>query len=117
LSLHTSVFSHRPLHTPTKRLLPIGSPGEPSEEEKRANESRRTTFPVTVSALYDWHLGCLILPSHALHMGFLLCCFTTLKIDVIYSSEASVHIISTRRYIAEDGNVHCGCEKLKSKSI
>jgi hypothetical protein len=51
------------------------------------------------------------LSSHLLHVGFLLGWFSTLKMDVILSSETSVHIRTTLRYIIEDGN---SCENLKS---
>jgi hypothetical protein len=38
--------------------------------------------------------------------SFLLGWYWTLKMEVIRSSETSVHIRSTRRYIPEDGNFH-----------
>lgn len=47
-----------------------------------------------------------ILPSYLVHAGFLLGCFSTLKKDVIRSSETSLYIRITRRYITEDGNIH-----------
>jgi hypothetical protein len=48
--LNIYVFSKRPLHTFTQHLLPIGSTGEPDEEEQRANERRRNSspFPLTL---------------------------------------------------------------------
>jgi hypothetical protein len=46
-----------------------------------------------------------ILPNHLLKAGFLFCWFSTLKTEVIISSETSVHILTTRRYIPEDGNI------------
>jgi hypothetical protein len=56
-----------------------------------------------------------ILPSHLLRAAFLLCWFPTLKMEVIPSSETSIHIQTTRQYIPEDGNIHnYGCENLKS---
>jgi hypothetical protein len=41
---------------------------------------------------------------YLLHAGFLLGWFSTLKMEMIVSSEMSVHIRTTRRYIPEDGN-------------
>jgi hypothetical protein len=35
-------------HTPTQRLLPLGSSGEPVEEEQRTNESRHNSVSLTV---------------------------------------------------------------------
>jgi hypothetical protein len=40
-----------------------------------------------------------------LHDGFWLGCFSTLKMEVIWPSETSVHIRTTRRYIPEDNNL------------
>jgi hypothetical protein len=39
-----------------------------------------------------------ILPSHLLKAGFLFGLFSTLKTEVIISSETSFHIRTTRRY-------------------
>jgi hypothetical protein len=39
------------------------------------------------------------MPSHLLQAGFLLDWFSTLKIEVISSSETPIHIRTTRRYI------------------
>jgi hypothetical protein len=47
-----------------------------------------------------------ILSSHMLHAGFLLGCFSTLKMEVIYYSEASIHIRTARHYVPEDDNIH-----------
>jgi hypothetical protein len=56
-----------------------------------------------------------ILPTHVLHAGFLLRWFSTLKMELIDSSETSVHIRTTRSYIPEDGNIYnYRCENLKS---
>jgi hypothetical protein len=52
------------------------------------------------------YLKQLILPSNLLNAGFLLGWFSTLKMEVIRSSETSVHIRITRRYIPENGNIH-----------
>jgi hypothetical protein len=53
-------------------------------------------------------------PSHLLHAGFLLVWFWTLKMEVIRSSQTSVQIQYTQRYIAEDGNIrNYGRETLK----
>jgi hypothetical protein len=41
-------------------------------------------------------------PSQLLHAGLLLYWFSTLKMEVICSSETSVYIRTTRRYIPED---------------
>jgi hypothetical protein len=41
------------------------------------------------------------LPSHLLHDGFLLGRYSTLKVEEVPSSETSVHIRITRRYIPE----------------
>jgi hypothetical protein len=50
-----------------------------------------------------------------LHAGFLLDPFPTLKMEVIRSSETSVHIRTTRRYIPEDWSIrNYRCENLKS---
>jgi hypothetical protein len=44
------------------------------------------------------------------HPGFLLGLFSTVKKEVILSSETSVYIRTTRRYIPEDGNIQLsGC--------
>jgi hypothetical protein len=52
---------------------------------------------------------------HLLHAGFLFAWFSTLKMELVRSSATSVHIRSTQRYIAEDGNIHnYGCENLKT---
>jgi hypothetical protein len=45
-------------------------------------------------------------PKHLLNAGFLLGCFSTLKMEVIRSSETSINIRTTPRYILEDGNIH-----------
>jgi hypothetical protein len=47
-------------------------------------------------------------PSHLLHSGFLLGWFSNLKMEVIRSSETSVYIRATQRYIPEDGNIQEG---------
>jgi hypothetical protein len=47
-------------------------------------------------------------PSHLLHAGFLLSSFSTLKMEVIRSSETLVHIWTSRRYIQQDGNINYG---------
>jgi hypothetical protein len=41
------------------------------------------------------------LPSHLLHPRFFLSWFPTLKMYVIRSSETSIRVLTTRRYIAE----------------
>jgi hypothetical protein len=46
------------------------------------------------------------LPSHLLHADILLGWFSTLKIEVIISSETLVHTQTPRRYISDDGNIH-----------
>lgn len=48
---------------------------------------------------------CRILSSYLPHAGFLLDSFLTLKMEVIYSSETSIHILTTRRFNPEDGNI------------
>jgi hypothetical protein len=48
---------------------------------------------------------CQSLPSHLLQAVSCLADFSTLKMQVIISSETSVPIRTTRRYIPEDGNV------------
>jgi hypothetical protein len=56
--------------------------------------------------------------SHLLQVGFLLCWFSTQKTEVISSSETSVQVPTTRRYVLEDGNIHnYRCENLKSYII
>lgn len=47
--LNIHVFSKRPLHTPTQHLFPTGSPGEPEEEEQRANERRQNPSPLPLT--------------------------------------------------------------------
>jgi hypothetical protein len=42
----------------------------------------------------------------SLAFGFLLGLYSTLKIELICSSETSANIQTTRRYIQEDGNIH-----------
>jgi hypothetical protein len=49
-----------------------------------------------------------VLPIHLLHAGFLLDWFSTLKTEVILSSETSVRIWTSRSYIPEDGNIYHG---------
>jgi hypothetical protein len=50
-----------------------------------------------------------------LHAGFLIGCISALKMEVILSSETSVHIQTTLCYITEGGNVHnYRCKNLKS---
>jgi hypothetical protein len=44
--------------------------------------------------------------SHLLHAGFLLGWFSTLKMEMLHSSETSVHIQSTQHHIPADGNFH-----------
>jgi hypothetical protein len=52
---------------------------------------------------------------YLMNTGFLLGCFSTLKMEVICSSETSLHTQTTRRYIPEDGNVHnYRCENLNT---
>jgi hypothetical protein len=46
------------------------------------------------------------MPSHLLKAGFLLGYFSTLKMQVIQTSETSVHIRTTWNYIPEDGNIN-----------
>jgi hypothetical protein len=56
------------------------------------------------SSSYEcWNL--LGLPSHPPEAGFLLSWFSTLKMEVIPSSETSVNIRTTQSYIPEDGNI------------
>jgi hypothetical protein len=45
-------------------------------------------------------------PSHLLHADFLLGWFSSFKMWVMHSSETSVYMRTTRRYIPEDGNVN-----------
>jgi hypothetical protein len=45
-------------------------------------------------------------PSHMLHAGSLLGWFSMLKIRMVSSSETSVDLRTTRRYIPRDGNIH-----------
>jgi hypothetical protein len=45
------------------------------------------------------------LSSSTLHAAVLLIWFSTLKIEVILSSETSVHIQTTQHYVPEDGNI------------
>jgi hypothetical protein len=60
-----------------------------------------TAVVTNVSIFWD-----IALPSHLLHSDFLLGWFSTVKMEVIHSSETSVHIRTTRRYYTpEDGNV------------
>jgi hypothetical protein len=49
------------------------------------------------------YILCLQLPTHA---GFSRADFSTLKMEAILSSETSVHTISTRRHIPQDGILH-----------
>jgi hypothetical protein len=59
------------------------------------------TAPVMYIAIF-WNIApCsrIILPSHLLHAGFLLCLFSILKMEVIRSAESSAHTRTTRRYI------------------
>jgi hypothetical protein len=56
--------------------------------------------------LVNWYQGWLILLSHLLNADFMIGRFTTMKMEVILSSETSDHIRATRRYIAEVGNIH-----------
>jgi hypothetical protein len=50
--------------------------------------------------------------------GFLLGCFSTLKMKVILFSETSAHIRTTRRYIPEDDTFHnYRCENLRSSLL
>jgi hypothetical protein len=44
---------------------------------------------------------------HLLEAGFLLGRFSTLKMEVICSSETSVHIRTPRLYIPKYGKIHC----------
>jgi hypothetical protein len=59
-----------------------------------------------------------ILPSYLLSASILLGLFLTPKMEVIRFSETSVHILTTRCYIPDNGNVHnyC-CEYLKNYEI
>jgi hypothetical protein len=50
----------------------------------------------------------------SVYAGSSLTDFLTLKVEAIRSSETSVHIRSTRRYIPEDGILSHRCENLKS---
>jgi hypothetical protein len=49
----------------------------------------------------------IIVPSHLLHAGFLLSWYSTLKTEALRSSETSVLIQTTPRFISEDGNIKC----------
>jgi hypothetical protein len=51
--------------------------------------------------------------NHLLRFGFLLGWFSTLKMEVIYSSETLVHIRNTRCCIPEDGNFYSCCLEFK----
>jgi hypothetical protein len=42
----------------------------------------------------------------AVHAGLLIGSISTLKMEMIFSSETSVHTLTTRHYIPEDGNTH-----------
>jgi hypothetical protein len=44
--------------------------------------------------------------GNLLQAGFLIGWFSSMKMEMIYSSETSFHIWTTRRYIPEDGSVH-----------
>jgi hypothetical protein len=88
-------------------------PGEPGKEEQRANESRHNPLPLTfepyvtgILAGWPFFFFFFFLPTHLLEAGFLLCWFLALNMEVIRSSETSVHIQTTRRYIPEDDNFH-----------
>jgi hypothetical protein len=50
--LHTPAFWHRPLHTPTYRLLTICSPGDP-DEEQRTNGNRCNPLPLTFWTIHN----------------------------------------------------------------
>jgi hypothetical protein len=54
-------------------------------------------------------------PAHA---GSSLADFSTLKMEMIHSSETSVHTRTTQRHIPENGILHSHCcENLKSHNI
>jgi hypothetical protein len=57
------------------------------------------------------HVPHTLTTSHLLHSGFLLGWVSTLKMELIRSSETSVHIRTTRRYIPEGGNIHTNAGK------
>jgi hypothetical protein len=46
-----------------------------------------------------------LLPSHLVHARFLLGLISILKTEAIYSSETSVHIQTTWRYMPDDGKI------------
>jgi hypothetical protein len=54
------------------------------------------------------------MPSHLLHTGFFFGRISALKMEVIVSSETSVHIWTARLYIPDDDDIHTYlCKKLK----
>jgi hypothetical protein len=53
-------------------------------------------------------------PDYLLHSGFLLGRFSTLKMEVIRSSETPVHMQTTRRYTSIPENGNYSCENPKS---
>jgi hypothetical protein len=55
--------------------------------------------PYIIVTLADFFLR-----SYMLHAGFLLGWISTVKMEVIRSSETSVHMPNSRRYIKENGN-------------
>jgi hypothetical protein len=76
-----------------------------------------SVFRVEESASEEpaWAAGYHILPVHA---DSLLADFSTLKMEVIHSSEKSVLTRPTRRHIPEDGILHSHrCENLKSYTL
>jgi hypothetical protein len=55
------------------------------------------------------------MPVHLLHAGFLRASFSTLKMEVICSSEMSVHIGTTPHYTTENDNIrNYYCDNLTS---
>jgi hypothetical protein len=56
-------------------------------------------------------------PSRLLRAGFLFGSFSILEMDVIRSSETSVHKLTTWRYIPEDGNMHIAIVSIHKRRL
>jgi hypothetical protein len=67
-------------------------------------------------SIYDRSFGFLNSEQQvARHVGFMLGWFSTLKMELLWSSETSVRIWTTQLYMPDDGNSrNYHCENLKS---